>query len=229
MRILVFSDVHGNLPALEAMLSTDPVDDFDAAIYCGDSIGYFPDGEAVIERLRAIPGLLAVKGNHDQYLLKTLSGEMDAGSLADLYGAAYVSHYRKGAIEYLRSLVERIEVVLDGLSIIVVHGTPIDPLEGRLYPDAPLGDALDLEGYDMVICGHTHYPMQRDARGTIWLNPGSLGQPRDGGGFSYCVIDTDDREVTFKKAEVDTSKIAAMLEREPNEHIVEYLRKKMML
>lgn len=229
MKILIFSDVHGNVVALEKLLSVESTESFDAVIYCGDSVGYFPYGETAINCLWEIPGIIAVKGNHDRNLVLSRNDGAIRGLLATQYGSAYAQDYAWSTIEYLDSLPEKIEIVLGGLSFGIVHGMLDDPLEGRFYPDNGKACSHLYEGFDVVVCGHTHYRMRKEVGRTTIVNPGSLGQPRDGGGFSYCIFDTETKEVHFEELDVDRSKIRSLLDYEPNERIVSYLKEKMSL
>lgn len=86
--------------------------------------------------------------------------------------------------------------------ICAYHGSPQSKLEGYVYPDSDLNGFLDY-GDSKFILGHTHYRMER----TIWtksiVNPGSLGQPRDGGWPSYAVLDLPGERIEFKEIPYD--------------------------
>ena len=136
--------------------------------------------------MKDIPDLTAVRGNHDQMYLDAFSDPV----LTEQFVQKYSSSYRdkKEAVrDYLDRLPTQIRLQHGGTEILLQHGTPKDPLEGRIYPDME----LPVEGDDhqrVILSGHTHYQMVRTRGSTCWLNPGSLGQPRDGKGFSYGVL-----------------------------------------
>ena len=123
-------------------------------------------------------------------------------ALCDKYGPCY-QHPKPNVISYIQHLPLYKELSISSHKILIVHGSPDDPLEGRLYPDTALPDHCP---YSMVLCGHTHYRMVRFHNGTWFINPGSLGQPRDGHGFSYCIIDcTETVNVKFHDVFIDTA------------------------
>lgn len=224
MKVLAFSDVHGNVPALRALLEGGAVGQCDASVFCGDVMGYFAAAEEAIGLLKGIPGLVAVKGNHDAYYLDA-AGDVEARErLSERFGCSYRVGLSDFAACYLRELPECRQFTLGGRSFYVCHGSPEDPLDGRVYPDTEIREASLYSGYDVVFCGHTHYRMERMVSGCLVVNPGSLGQPRDGGGFSYCVYETDTGEVRHFNVNPRPSTVEELLGREPDEGVSSYLR-----
>jgi predicted phosphodiesterase len=165
-RVTIFGDIHGNLPALEAVLA-----DMDAhqlsPLYClGDLVGYgtFPNEVIGIIRERNIPTLM---GNYDQ----------GVGNNSDDCGCAYTSKVAedlgKRSIAwsnqnttdanklYLRQLPGQIPLELDGLRVQLVHGSPrkINEYLFENRPDASLERLLDMTQADVLVCGHTHIPI----------------------------------------------------------------------
>ena len=93
--------------------------------------------------------------------------------------------------------------------IYLQHGSPENPLEGRIYPDTcpPVSKKNAI-----YLMGHTHYRMiKKDKNGALWINPGSLGQPRDGKGFSYCRLDTESRNVIFRTVDIDIMNLVCQI------------------
>jgi len=191
MRVAVVSDVHSNLPALNAVLGS--LAPYDELWVLGDSVGYGPQPDEVIDRLRS-EGALAVLGNHDAAAL----GKIDVDAFnSDARTAIEWTAERLGAAgrAWLGDLPERTSREDFTLS----HGSPREPLWEYLF-SMPVA-RRNFAAFDTTHCmvGHTHVPLvfreddgrietlapsagsqlHLDARRTI-LNPGGVGQPRDG-------------------------------------------------
>ncbi len=191
MKIVVFSDIHGNAAALKALLELEPPAPDIQYIFLGDMVGYYPQEHQVLEYLKSIPHLIWICGNHDRYYTEPHTPEQIA-QLCQKYGDCY-KRVDPAIASVVSKLPTSVATVLNGRSVLLCHGSPADFLSGRIYPDTPLPDACETS---VVICGHTHYRMLRQKGDTVYLNPGSLGQPRDGKGFSYCTID-ENWKITF--------------------------------
>lgn len=179
MRLLCFSDVHGNSYALRALIDMLPRLHYDSVFFLGDLFGYYHRQEECVNLLNDIPELICLKGNHDDMALKVVSGKLSVEDLVKKYGNCY-RKISNVALKKVRHLVPQFELVSDGLRIGLFHGLPGDPLNGRLYPrdDIPKDDSR-FSKYDVVIGGHTHFRMIRHIGKTLVVNAGSLGQPRD--------------------------------------------------
>ena len=128
--------------------------------------------------MRAIPSLEMLRGNHDKMAYDVLTGALDAQPLIAKYGSAYGKIDERSA-ERLSSLPFSREMNVGGVRIGFFHGTPAAPMDGRLYPADECPDAAEYDGFDVVICGHTHFRMDRVIGGVRVLGAGSVGQPRD--------------------------------------------------
>lgn len=191
MRVLVLSDIHGNLPALEAVLEDAGVVD---ATWClGDVVGYGAQPNEAAARLRKLPNLTCVMGNHDAAAV----GKIDQDAFNDeaLLSLRWtINVLTPDTREFLKDLPEKIEV--EGCTL--VHGSPRSPIWE--YIGDPYSAEVALLGiatpYGLV--GHTHHPLvfYFDEHGMLtWVfpvdgqkyiikppvifNPGSVGQPRD--------------------------------------------------
>lgn len=216
MRYLVLSDIHSNLEALDTCLSDARARGYDQTLVLGDIIGYGADPNAVVATIRSLNAVAIVRGNHDKIALglheaegfnvvATAAAEWTFHAL-DAESRAWVAALPKGPA----NADEHIEIC---------HGTPYDE-------DAYLFDEVDaihsFEAMTRTLClyGHTHCPVIFTlaegvlrggivdsppelrlplAEGTRYLvNPGSIGQPRDGDPRAgYAIVDTTARELTL--------------------------------
>ena len=216
MHYLVISDIHANLSALDAVL--EDAGEFDAIWCLGDVIGYGPDPNECVARLREFPHL-GLSGNHDWAAL----GKLDLrGFNADARTSAEWTQQRldPAARAYLQALPpSRVEA-----GYALAHGSPRQPIWEYILD--PMTAAHNFSAFDTVIClvGHTHVPAlymmpdgatddkQCESRtpdvnavvhlnsGRWIVNPGSVGQPRDGNpDASYALLDLDDKTWEFRR------------------------------
>lgn len=218
MRTLIISDVHANLPALNAVMEHAGTFEY---VWClGDIVGYGPDPNECIERIANLPGLKCVKGNHDAAIL----GEIPVQAFNDEARASLrwleteLGHENK---QWLAGLDERL--ALDGVTL--VHGSPRNSVWEYIMD---LGTAREnMRQFDTHIClvGHTHLPGNFQMAGGTPLstryklmvenepftlehksiiNPGSVGQPRDRDPRSaYLIFDDSDNHWTFHRVAYD--------------------------
>jgi putative phosphoesterase len=230
-RVTVFGDIHGNLPALEAILADIETHE-SSPLYClGDLVGYgtFPNEVIAMIRDRNIP---AIMGNYDQ----------GVGNSSDDCGCAYTNkeaealgkrsiawsnaHTTDENKFYLRQLKDQIPLQLDGLRVRLVHGSP-RKINEYLYenrPDATMERLLDMAEADVLVCGHTHVPYHRILpSGRHVVNAGSVGKPKDGNPEAcYVALEAEDKSlrVTFRRVPYDIERAAKAIEASnmPNEY-----------
>ncbi|OPY29599.1 MAG: phosphodiesterase [Methanocella sp. PtaU1.Bin125] len=207
MRLLLLSDLHGNLEALNAITKNVK---YDMAICMGDLVDYGPDPLAVIDWIRdnRVP---TIRGNHDN----AVALHVDCGCgykykhLSEATREYTWSHITEKEEEYLLSLPTGLDFAFDGLKIRAIHGSPLSFFD-YIYPDTP-ADKVEqwLKGTecDYLIAGHTHVPMIRKIAGMTMLNPGSAGQPRDGDWRASCMVfDTAAQKHEIVRLEYDIEK-----------------------
>jgi len=224
MRIAVLSDIHSNLVALDAVLAaTGPVD---AIWQLGDIVGYGPEPDGVVARLREI-GAIGVRGNHDAAAC--------GGSEIDWFNpdARRAMEWTRAAISaesvaWLRSLPDRRST--DGVDL--VHGSPREPL-WEYITSVPLARAnLAVLEHRIGLHGHTHIPVafvdddgrigvvephdgsELELRGRRALvNPGSVGQPRDGDPrAAYAILDPDAGSISWHRVAYDIAAVQAAMQ-----------------
>ena len=218
MRVLVISDIHANLAALESVLAD--AGPYDAAWCLGDLTGYGPNPNECVSLVRSLPGLICLVGNHDKAVL----GEID---LHVFNGDA------RAAIDWTQSTATR--DTLDYLAALpaaerygdytLVHGSPRQPVWEYILDRYIAQENFPLIATPYCLVGHTHQPVAfHELRGDhdvreeeadysgprsldderLILNPGSVGQPRDNNpDAAYAVLDTDTDVWEYRRAPYD--------------------------
>ncbi len=214
MKICIFSDIHGNGPAFNAAYGMITSEKADINIFLGDLCGYYYDQMEILDRLTAIPKLSAVKGNHDHIFLGIISGDSELGvTYMKKYGCSMenlLNNDTTGLVRWLSGLPESCAVADTAMSC--YHGSPWDLMEGYVYPDSRLDRFLDYPELYFLL-GHTHYPMVRRIGDKFIINPGSLGQPRNGGWPTYAVLDYHSMKVSIKEVIYDKSELLRRIEK----------------
>jgi putative phosphoesterase len=199
MKILLIADVHSNWPALSAI-----DEKFDACLFAGDLVDYGTDPVPCIQwAQRHITA--GVRGNHDHAVAQRVVARGGSG-FRRLAAATRPAHWElipPRLLKYLNRLPVTRHIQLDGKTFYLVHATPRDAMDEYLLQDeAAWRDRLKDVQADYVCIGHTHLPFLLDVDGKRVINPGSVGQPRDGDPrASYVVI--EEGEVEFRRVEYD--------------------------
>ena len=215
MRYLVLSDIHSNLEALDAVLRAS-AQRYEAVLVLGDLVGYGADPNAVVDRVRGLNPASIVRGNHD----KVAAGLDDAEDFNPMAKSA--AHWTRESLtpqtlQYLRDLPAGPRLVGD---IEICHGSPLDE---DLYVVADIDASRSIAVSRTAVClfGHTHvalsarmdnqrrleieapqghpeFAVSIDAGSKYLINPGSVGQPRDGDArAAYAIADLDRKVVTL--------------------------------
>ncbi len=226
MKILICSDIHGNLEALESILE----EDYNFFVFLGDACDYGPEPEPVMEILKNETHVF-VLGNHDNAVAYNVdcncAEELKDLSIATRKYSRFV--LKTGDIEYLKTLYPVATFTYDGIKFAAFHGTPKNQLYGYLYPcdkDEKWRSELvppkfylggtNVEDAQIFLLGHTHIQYLRYFDKKIILNPGSLGQPRDGFPLaSYAII--EDGNIILKKKKYDLKKTLNKISQMPLE------------
>ncbi|MFH0816165.1 MAG: metallophosphoesterase family protein [Methanobacteriota archaeon] len=193
MKLALISDVHSNLPALEAVLAEIRRMGIARILHAGDVVGYNAFPNEVIA-LFAREKIESIKGNHE---IANISGDWknfnQNAALAEEWTHKNLSMQSS---VYLTEMPEHLELKIEGLRIAVHHGAPFDP-DKYIMQDGASSDLLRKAQADVLVLGHTHWPfVSLFGKGYV-INPGSVGQPRDGDWrASFATLDIKDRTVT---------------------------------
>ena len=225
MRIAVLSDIHSNLPALEAVLAA--LGELDACWHLGDVVGYGPHPVEAIERLAAVQAV-SVMGNHDAAVLGTITPDwFNEDARAAIRWT--VDRLTPAARHWLQALPE---TAVDG-DFTLVHGSPREPLFEYLLSRAAARPNIESLETPHGLVGHSHIPLafhqeegDHDLGATVGLegtvmeldrrrviaNPGSVGQPRDGDFRASAVLfDRDAGTLTWHRVEYDIDAVQAAM------------------
>ena len=181
-RIALLSDVHGNLPALEAVLEDAERSDVDQVWNLGDMLGYAPFPNEVVDVLRRV-AVTNIIGNYD---LKVLAFQQKQQrwkntKVPEKYAAFQWNHEHlsNGTRRFLSSLSEQIRLEVNGSTTLLVHGSPaaIDEPIGVNTLQQRFAELAEMAATDVVACGHSHEAFVRREANTWFVNPGTAGRP----------------------------------------------------
>ncbi len=212
MRYLVLTDIHGNLEALEACLADAAVHKYDGTLVLGDLVGYGADPNAVVDRIRGLNPVAIVRGNHD----KVACGLEEADGFNSVARNAVRWTFDTLTAENRAWLAELPQGPIQVSEMVeICHGSPFDE-DSYVFDELDAARALKTSSRPLCLFGHTHCPaafeLSLDALDSAvpfvqsrvqlvdgskhLVNPGSVGQPRDGDPrAAYAIVDEAARRV----------------------------------
>lgn len=199
MKIGIISDIHGNSYGLKKVLSK--ISTYDQILCAGDISGFYPFVDEVVDLLKKYK-VVSVLGNHDQYLLDGKAPN-NANQKVKKSVKFMQKITSKRSLKYLATLNSNLNFKISGKKILMCHGSPWNLLEERIYPDYANFERFSKVDFDVIILGHTHYPMIRKVVKKMIINSGSCGQPRDYNMLSYIIWDTHKDTFENKRVEWD--------------------------
>jgi len=232
MRYLVLTDIHANLEALDACIADGRTRGYQRALVLGDIVGYGPDPNKVIERVQALGPIDIVRGNHDKVAcgLEQPDGFNLVARSAALWTLGVLTPEHR---DWLAGLPEG-PILIDAL-IEICHGSPFDE-DAYIFDELDVHRAFKASSRPLCLFGHTHSPWvfeqlrNGDAANAIalkhpgemelilrdgakyLLNPGAVGQPRDGDArAAYAIVDTDRHRVELIRLEYPFEKTQAKI------------------
>ena len=228
MRYLVLTDIHANLEALDTVLADARSHGFDQTLVLGDLVGYGPDPNEVIARIKALRPVAMIRGNHDKVAagVEQPEGFNAVARRAALWTLEALTAENR---DWLAALPKGPVLVDDFVEI--CHGSPVDE-DAYLFDELDAVRALKTSQRPLCLFGHTHYPVTFalvDGRvdtiggphslegplllqeGTKYLmNPGAVGQPRDGDSrAAYAIADTSAKRVDLYRLDYPIEKTQA--------------------
>ncbi len=213
-KVLIVSDIHGNGPALAAVLGAEA--NAERILCLGDLVNHGPDpGECLRWARSNLQEGDLLAGNHDR--LVASRREVVPRGFPPV--SSEILHHCRARLsveerDFLRVLPSSSNVVVEGQRWHLVHARPSDPLWGLLHPEArPLRWALEvaLSGFpDVLLVGHTHRPFLIERGGAKILNPGSVGRPKDGDPRAAYAV-WEDGHFHLRRIEYNVSETAARL------------------
>ncbi len=212
MKVLLFSDIHANLEALEQIINNTS---YDEVLFAGDIVDYGPNPKEVFDVIHNLR-VKRVLGNHDVAAARGT----DCRSSPATYAASVATRKRittqlmpKKSLEALGKAGKKLNLELDGLRIRMLHAAPGDELYQYISKDE--ASKLEVDGADLLLVGHTHiaYEVKRE---NLWVvNPGSAGMPKDGDPrASYAMLDTVKRQVEFRRLAYDVELMLSELRKQ---------------
>ena len=221
MKLALMGDIHGNIQALRAVLDAATRENIEKLLITGDLVGYYFSPLEVVELLNEWD-VEIVRGNHEEMLKTARQDPNYLFSVDARYGTGLRVAFEQLSPEQIDRLCELkhpLELLFEGIKILLCHGSPWD-LDQYIYPNAEnaLNIKCAISDFDLVVMGHTHYPMQLMIGGTCLVNPGSVGQPRNRyPGAHWAIFDTVSRSIEFRCESYDmTHLIRECKERHPN-------------
>ena len=188
MRILVFSDVHGNIIALEKMLSIEP--SIGNYIFLGDAVNYGPWSNECVDLIESLPNCIKIKGNHEEYFLsKKFSGEHPT---AEAFFEFCIDNFDRN--ESIKKYQDRYE--LNGWNF--CHSIQ----NMYVFPDS------DISIDQNFVIGHSHYSFIKICNNHLLCNVGSVGQNRTFiNKLDYTILDMENNSIEFKSWMYDIDKV----------------------
>jgi putative phosphoesterase len=206
MRILLLADIHANWPALRAV-AAEP---FDVCLCLGDLVDYALEPAPCIAWVRE-KALLCVRGNHDHGAAQnvTVNGRTGFKYLSGVTRPLTRERIGESETRFLSRLPISRMVTLDNTRFLLVHATPRDPMD-EYAPADPEFWARRLQNVeaDVVCVGHTHLPYVLEVGDKLVINPGSVGQPRDGDPRASCAL-IQDYKVDIKRVQYPVEETVA--------------------
>ena len=208
MKLAVLSDIHGNKPALDAVLDDAEKENVDQILILGDLITDFPrHTNIILDTVRSLDAWV-IRGNREEYLIaKSKNESVDDWQSYKQFSSLYDTWrmLRDEDIRYLESLPSQIACVYDdNFSFRMVHGSPFPEIGLLLEEHAgQIERSLESIAEKYLLCGHTHRPFQMNFTNKTILNPGSVGMNFTGNSSAqYAIIDCEDSEIVIEMKEI---------------------------
>ncbi|MDO9096608.1 MAG: YfcE family phosphodiesterase [Candidatus Methanoperedens sp.] len=204
MLVGLIADVHSNAVALKAVLSALAESGVERILHVGDIVGYNPYPNETIELFKR-NNIISISGNHDRALVTgDTSGFNPYAKAALEWTMKVVLPDNSGYIKGLKNIES---ITIDEKRLVLVHGSPYD-IDEYVYPEKVMPELLSAANADILVLGHTHIQFKREYLEGIIVNPGSVGQPRDGNpDAAFALLDTDSGKIELERIRYDIEKV----------------------
>lgn len=222
MKIGILSDIHGNDTALRAVLMEIDKIGVDKILLLGDYVGYYYNADIIFNLIKDYDKEL-IKGNHELLLEQALDNNEKALAIQKKYGSGIEYAKKKLSTEqinYLINLPEKKELKIDGLKILICHGSPWDVLE-YIYPDSSEESKMKCfeADADCVFIGHSHRSFIYEQSNKVLVNVGSVGQNRKVGGIaSWGLLNTENKVCVIKESHYDIKPLIRQINKIDPDH-----------
>jgi putative phosphoesterase len=205
MLIGLISDVHSNIVALQAVLEELDELNVKTILHAGDIVGYNPYPDETIDVFKK-KKIVSILGNHDRAFMTGDTSDFNPYARAAMEWTRNVAS--QDSLNYILRLKDTVTIVANRERIVLFHKSP-NIFQEYIFPEDVTPDLLsDING-SVLVLGHTHIPYMREyGTGGMIVNPGSVGQPRDGNpDASFAVLDTVTRKIELKRKKYDFEKV----------------------
>jgi putative phosphoesterase len=190
----LIADIHGNADGLRWALTE--MDDVDLIFCAGDAVYQYAFSNEVFDLMRK-RDVVAIQGNHEAVILS------EDGVRLRESGAIVAEN-----MTYMEKMPIKLEAQINGRKLLMVHGSPWNPLSEYIFPHSTRFNEFHTIDADIVVLGHTHFPMVKKAGKTLVVNPGSCGDAREndayGRAWSLATLDLETGEVDLRFRRLDT-------------------------
>ena len=224
MKIGVIADVHSNIYGLKSVLKE--LEGIDIILSAGDIVGYYTFVNEVFDEFRK-RNIQTILGNHDAYLLGMIPAS--ASSIIQKSVEYTKKVINKDNFDYLKKIGKaNLDIKIDNLRIKMYHGSPWNKFEEYIFPNYQSFEKFKEIDADLIILGHTHWPMIKKIGEKIIINPGSCGQPRDyDPRASFTILDTKTRNISIKRVDYEIDKVCQAVKRAGlDEQLIQILKRK---
>jgi predicted phosphodiesterase len=204
--LAILYDIHGNLPALEAVLAETKKLKVDGYLLGGDYVTPPPWAQGTLDLLRSLPNATWIRGNTERWLIEKPELPPHIAKIVAPSFKEFAENFPSDEIDYLYNLPLKKEMD----NVLYVHGSPKSDIES-FAPKPQEGEANMLEGIKnkTIVFGHSHQQFQRPGPNNTYLvNPGSVGMPLDGNRGAAWALRTANGKFKFQRTEYDWQKAA---------------------
>jgi putative phosphoesterase len=231
MKVCVIADIHGNYDALKKCIQEAQNLNIKKFLCLGDYVGYYYEPHKCIDLLLDI-NATCIRGNHEEMLLDAIKNKHRLEYYTSKYGNGIkiaLKKLKKKHLDFLKKLPKTKRITIKKKKILLCHGSPWK-INEYIYPNKfdKFKVKLNKYNFDNILVGHTHIQMKKRINSKIILNPGSVGQPRDGEGLAkWLIIDFSNMKYEFKKTFFDKKKIVKQILKHDNtkKNLLKYFTK----